>query len=135
MPAYLRDEDVVTLKWVAGYPANKARGLPYITGLIVVNDAETGLPVAIMDGAEITAARTGGGERRLRPPLRPRGLGPRGDPRLRRAGPLPRAAPARPQPGRRDPRLGPHPERIERLGGLAAPARVGRRLSRARRSS
>jgi len=58
MPAYLRDEDVVTLKWVAGYPANKARGLPYITGLIVVNDAETGLPVAIMDGAEITAART-----------------------------------------------------------------------------
>jgi alanine dehydrogenase len=58
MPAYLRDEDVVTLKWVGGYPANKARGLPYITGLIVVNDAETGLPVAIMDGAEITAART-----------------------------------------------------------------------------
>jgi ornithine cyclodeaminase/alanine dehydrogenase len=58
MPAYLRDEDVVTLKWVAGYPANKARGLPYISGLIVVNDAETGLPVAILDGAEITAART-----------------------------------------------------------------------------
>ena len=58
MPAYLRDDDVVTLKWVAGYPANKARGLPYITGLIVVNDAETGLPLAIMDGAEITAART-----------------------------------------------------------------------------
>jgi alanine dehydrogenase len=58
MPAYLRDDDVVTLKWVAGYPANKERGLPYITGLIVVNDAETGLPLAIMDGAEITAART-----------------------------------------------------------------------------
>jgi alanine dehydrogenase len=58
MPAYLRDEDVVTLKWVGGYPANKARGLPYITGLVVVNDAETGLPVAVMDGAEITAART-----------------------------------------------------------------------------
>jgi alanine dehydrogenase len=58
MPAYLRDEDVVALKWVAGYPANKKRGLPYITGLVVLNDAETGLPVAIMDGAEITAART-----------------------------------------------------------------------------
>jgi alanine dehydrogenase len=58
MPAYLRDEDVVTLKWVGGYPANKERGLPYITGLIVVNDAETGLPVAVMDGAAITAART-----------------------------------------------------------------------------
>jgi alanine dehydrogenase len=58
MPAYLRDEDVAALKWVAGYPANKERGLPYITGLIVVNDADTGLPAAIMDGAEITAART-----------------------------------------------------------------------------
>jgi ornithine cyclodeaminase/alanine dehydrogenase len=58
MPAYLRDEDVVALKWVGGYPANKERGLPYITGLVVVNDAETGLPLAIMDGAEITAART-----------------------------------------------------------------------------
>jgi len=58
MPAYLRDEDVVALKWVSGYPANKARGLPYISGLVVVNDAETGLPTAILDGAEITAART-----------------------------------------------------------------------------
>jgi ornithine cyclodeaminase/alanine dehydrogenase-like protein (mu-crystallin family) len=58
MPAYLRDEDVVALKWVAGYPANKEHGLPYITGLIVVNDAETGLPLAVLDGAEITAART-----------------------------------------------------------------------------
>jgi len=58
MPAYLRDDDVAALKWVAGYPANKERGLPYITGLIVLNDAATGLPAAIMDGAEITAART-----------------------------------------------------------------------------
>jgi ornithine cyclodeaminase/alanine dehydrogenase len=58
MPAYLMDEDVAALKWVAGYPANKERGLPYISGLIVVNDAETGLPLAVMDGAEITAART-----------------------------------------------------------------------------
>jgi alanine dehydrogenase len=58
MPAYLADGDVAALKWVAGYPANKERGLPYISGLIVVNDADTGLPLAVMDGAEITAART-----------------------------------------------------------------------------
>ncbi len=58
MPAYLRDDDVVALKWVSGYPANKARGLPYITGLVVLNDADTGLPTCVMDGAEITAART-----------------------------------------------------------------------------
>jgi alanine dehydrogenase len=58
MPAYLADDDVVALKWVSGYPENPARGLPYISGLVVLNDADTGLPVAIMDGAEITAART-----------------------------------------------------------------------------
>jgi ornithine cyclodeaminase/alanine dehydrogenase len=58
MPAYLADDDVAALKWIAGYPQNKARGLPYISGLIVLNDAETGVPVAVMDGAEITAART-----------------------------------------------------------------------------
>ena len=58
MPAYLEEEDVAALKWVAGYPDNKTRGLPYISGLIVVNDAETGLPLAVMDAAEITAART-----------------------------------------------------------------------------
>ena len=58
MPAYLEEEDVVALKWVAGYPANKERGLPYISGLVVLNDSETGLALAVMDGAEITAART-----------------------------------------------------------------------------
>jgi ornithine cyclodeaminase/alanine dehydrogenase-like protein (mu-crystallin family) len=58
MPAYLRDADVAVLKWVSGYPANPARGLPYITGVLVVNDPDTGVPLALMDAAEITAART-----------------------------------------------------------------------------
>jgi alanine dehydrogenase len=58
MPAYLADDDVAALKWVGGYPANPGRGLPYISGLIVVNDAGTGVPEAVLDGAEITAART-----------------------------------------------------------------------------
>jgi ornithine cyclodeaminase/alanine dehydrogenase-like protein (mu-crystallin family) len=58
MPAYLADEDVAAMKWVSGYPDNPVRGLPYISGLIVVNDAGTGEPVAVLDAAEITAART-----------------------------------------------------------------------------
>jgi alanine dehydrogenase len=58
MPAYLKGEDVAALKWIAGYRSNKQRGLPYLNGLVVLNDAETGLPVAIMDAAEITATRT-----------------------------------------------------------------------------
>lgn len=58
MPAYLADHDVVAVKWVSGFPANPSRSLPYISGLIVVNDAETGVPLAVLDAAEITAART-----------------------------------------------------------------------------
>jgi alanine dehydrogenase len=58
MPTYLRNDDVVTLKWVSGFPANPGRGLPYISGVIIVNDAESGIPLAIMDAGEITAART-----------------------------------------------------------------------------
>jgi ornithine cyclodeaminase/alanine dehydrogenase len=58
MPAYLADEDVTAVKWVGAYPGNPARGLPYISGLLVLNDSSTGLPVAVMDAAEITAVRT-----------------------------------------------------------------------------
>ena len=58
MPAYLKGLDVAMIKWVSGYPDNPSRGLPYISGIIVVNDAETGIPLAILDAAEITAART-----------------------------------------------------------------------------
>jgi len=58
MPAYLRSDDLAAIKWVSGYPDNHRLGLPYISGLIIVNDAATGFPTAIMDAAEITAART-----------------------------------------------------------------------------
>lgn len=47
------------LKWVAGYPENPARGLPYVSGLLILNDVETGLPTAVMDATWITAQRTG----------------------------------------------------------------------------
>ena len=58
MPAYLMDDDIAALKWIGGFPANREKGLPYISGLILLNDAETGIPTAVMDGAEVTAART-----------------------------------------------------------------------------
>lgn len=58
MPAYLANSDVAAMKWVAGYPANKSLGIPYINGLLILNEAETGVPIAVMDCVEITAART-----------------------------------------------------------------------------
>jgi ornithine cyclodeaminase/alanine dehydrogenase len=59
MLANLRGMKSAGLKWVSGYPENPARGLPYISGLIVLNDVDTGLPSAVMDCTWITAHRTG----------------------------------------------------------------------------
>ena len=59
MPAHLPNPGVAGLKWVSGYPENQKRGLPYITGLLILNDPETGLPTAVMDATWITAKRTG----------------------------------------------------------------------------
>lgn len=58
MPAYLEDTDSVALKWISGYPGNPERGLPYLQGLVILNDPGTGIPTAIMDAAVLTAART-----------------------------------------------------------------------------
>ena len=50
MPAYLGGSDRIGLKWVAGYEQNAAKGLPYIYGVMIMNDAETGRPIAMLDG-------------------------------------------------------------------------------------
>jgi ornithine cyclodeaminase/alanine dehydrogenase-like protein (mu-crystallin family) len=59
MPAYIPSLQAAGIKWVSGYPANQSKGLPYISGLLILNDPETGMPLAIMDCAWITAKRTG----------------------------------------------------------------------------
>jgi ornithine cyclodeaminase/alanine dehydrogenase-like protein (mu-crystallin family) len=59
MPAYIPGLHSAGLKWVSGYPGNQERGLPYITGLLILNDVETGIPYAVMDCTWITAYRTG----------------------------------------------------------------------------
>jgi ornithine cyclodeaminase/alanine dehydrogenase len=58
MPAYIPALQSAGIKWVSGFPDNPKRGLPYITGLLILNDVETGLPLAVMDCAWITAMRT-----------------------------------------------------------------------------
>jgi len=59
MPAYIPALGAAALKWVSGYPQNPSRGLPYIAGLLLLNDPETGIPLAVMDATWITAMRTG----------------------------------------------------------------------------
>jgi ornithine cyclodeaminase/alanine dehydrogenase len=59
MPAYIPDLDSAGIKWVSGFPDNPAKGLPYVSGLLIFNDVATGLPLAVMDCVWITAKRTG----------------------------------------------------------------------------
>jgi ornithine cyclodeaminase/alanine dehydrogenase-like protein (mu-crystallin family) len=59
MPAFIPSLSSAGIKWVSGYPDNQKRGLPYITGLLILNDVETGIPYSVMDCAWITAYRTG----------------------------------------------------------------------------
>lgn len=63
MPAYLSDADQgngqMAVKIVSVFNHNPDKGLPLIHALVVVIDATTGVPAAVMDGAYLTALRTG----------------------------------------------------------------------------
>jgi ornithine cyclodeaminase/alanine dehydrogenase-like protein (mu-crystallin family) len=58
MPAYIPAMKSAGVKWVSGFPENFKHGLPYINGLLILNDPETGMPISIMDCVWITAMRT-----------------------------------------------------------------------------
>jgi alanine dehydrogenase len=48
-----------SLKWVTSFPGNPARGLPTVTGVVLLSDASDGRLVAVLDAAAVTALRTG----------------------------------------------------------------------------
>lgn len=83
MPALLRGRsgqagDLLGIKWVSGFPANAAAGLPAIQATIVLDDALSGRLQAVLDGGPITAQRTaavsGVAIARWRPPVAGRPL-------------------------------------------------------------
>jgi len=47
------------LKWVTSFPGNPAKGLPTVTGLVLLSDATNGMLKAALDAAAVTALRTG----------------------------------------------------------------------------
>jgi alanine dehydrogenase len=51
--------DFALLKWVTSFPGNPARGLPTVTGLVLLSSAEDGSLRAVLDTAAVTARRTG----------------------------------------------------------------------------
>lgn len=60
MPGYVGGRfGMAGMKWIASFPSNVRRGMPRGTGVTVLNDPDTGVPLAIMDGTLISAVRTG----------------------------------------------------------------------------
>ncbi|MFW6183802.1 MAG: ornithine cyclodeaminase family protein [Chloroflexota bacterium] len=61
MPAYLTGSDDLAVKIVSVFPENAEQNLPTIHGLVLALDAETGRPLALLEGGTLTAIRTGAG--------------------------------------------------------------------------
>ncbi|MFQ6052638.1 MAG: ornithine cyclodeaminase family protein [Candidatus Bathyarchaeia archaeon] len=59
MPSYLMETGALATKVISIYPRNPERGLPTTVAWIVVNDPETGMLEALLDGTYLTAVRTG----------------------------------------------------------------------------
>lgn len=59
MPAYLAASHCLGLKAVTVYPGNRDRGLPTIFAAVLLQDANTGKPTALLEGTYLTALRTG----------------------------------------------------------------------------
>jgi len=57
MPCFI--DGAIGTKMLAEFPGNPAKGLPYLSGLMIVNDSETGTTKAILNGSALTAMRTG----------------------------------------------------------------------------
>ncbi|RDD90541.1 2,3-diaminopropionate biosynthesis protein SbnB [Streptomyces parvulus] len=59
LPASLGGENRVDgMKWISSFPANVARGFPRASAVLVLNDHDTGYPLACMESSIISAART-----------------------------------------------------------------------------
>lgn len=60
MPCWAHKWQTAGLKWGGGFQNNPGKGLDYISGHIILNDVETGVPYVMMDATWPTALRTGG---------------------------------------------------------------------------
>ena len=59
MPCHSAPLKLFSVKFITLFPDNARRGLPVIQSTVLLSDGATGVPLAVMDGASLTALRTG----------------------------------------------------------------------------
>ncbi len=61
MPAYLQESAALAVKIVSVFPHNSEKAQPVIYGAVLVLAADSGRPLALLNGGVLTAIRTGAG--------------------------------------------------------------------------
>ncbi len=76
LPAFLgADVQLAGIKWIASFPGNTRIGAPRASAVLLLNDYETGYPIACLEAASISSARTAASAAVAATALRPGGFG------------------------------------------------------------